>query len=78
MLETTTDTALARRESIADGLRRSARRDPDRVALRFGERSWTYAALDAAANRVARRLAAPASSRASGSPPTAATPMRTW
>ena len=56
MPETTTDTALARRESIADGLRRSARRDPDRVALRFGERSWTYAALDAAANRVARRL----------------------
>ena len=53
-----TDIALARRESIADALRRSARRDPERVALRFAERAWTYAALDAAANRVARRLAA--------------------
>ncbi|MEA2665074.1 MAG: fatty-acyl-CoA synthase [Candidatus Eremiobacteraeota bacterium] len=50
------DTTLARRESIADALRRSARRDPARVALRFAERSWTYAALDAAANRVARRF----------------------
>ncbi len=56
MLEATTDTTLARRESIADALRRSARRDPEREALRFAERSWTYAALDAAANRVARRL----------------------
>ncbi len=53
-----TDIALARRESIADALRRSARRDPERAALRFAERPWTYAALDAAANRVARRLAA--------------------
>jgi fatty-acyl-CoA synthase len=51
------DTTLARRESIADALRRSARRDPARAALRFAERSWTYAALDAAANRVARRFA---------------------
>lgn len=56
-MTTETDIALARRESIADALRRSARRDPERVALRFAERSWTYAALDAAANRVARRLA---------------------
>ncbi len=56
-MTTESDIALARRESIADALRRSARRDPERVALRFAERSWTYAALDAAANRVARRLA---------------------
>ncbi len=56
-MTTDRDIALARRESIADALRRSARRDPERVALRFAERSWTYAALDAAANRVARRLA---------------------
>lgn len=56
-MTTETDIALARRESIADALRRSAGRDPERVALRFAERSWTYAALDAGANRVARRLA---------------------
>jgi fatty-acyl-CoA synthase len=56
-MTTDSDIALARRESIADALRRSARRDPERVALRFAERTWTYAALDAAANRVARRLA---------------------
>ena len=55
--EPDTAIALARRESIADALRRSARRDPERVALRFAERSWTYAALDAGANRVARRFA---------------------
>ncbi len=56
MVHTDAQTALARRESIADALRRSARRDPERIALRFGERSWTYAALDRGANRVARRL----------------------
>ncbi|WP_439658268.1 amino acid adenylation domain-containing protein [Lentzea sp. HUAS TT2] len=31
---------------------------PDRLALTCGERSWTYAELDAAANRVAHTLAA--------------------
>ncbi|MFD4636242.1 amino acid adenylation domain-containing protein [Lentzea sp. NPDC058436] len=31
---------------------------PDRLALTFGDRSWTYAELDAAANRVAHVLAA--------------------
>jgi fatty-acyl-CoA synthase len=31
-------------------------RGGERVALRFGERVWTYDALDRAANRVARRL----------------------
>jgi fatty-acyl-CoA synthase len=50
------DLAAARADSIGAGLRRAASRDPLRAALRFGERSWTFAALDRAANRVARRL----------------------
>ena len=42
--------------TVGDLVRRSARRDPERVALVFGEQSWTYAGLDRAACRVARRL----------------------
>ncbi|MCA1838557.1 MAG: AMP-binding protein, partial [Actinobacteria bacterium] len=34
------------RNTIGDGLRRSAGRDPDKTALVFGERSWTYAELE--------------------------------
>ena len=37
-------------------LRRSASRFPDRVALTFADRSWTYADLDAAVDRVASFL----------------------
>ncbi|MFD9903325.1 acyl-CoA synthetase [Streptomyces sp. NPDC059063] len=37
-------------------LRRSARRTPDHTALRYGDRSWTYAALDDAVSRAARVL----------------------
>ncbi|MEZ5258173.1 MAG: AMP-binding protein [Ilumatobacteraceae bacterium] len=37
-------------------LERSARRVPDRTALTFDDRSWTYAELDAAVGRVAARL----------------------
>ncbi|GGG18126.1 acyl-CoA synthetase [Caldovatus sediminis] len=48
----------ARRNTIGDALRRSARRFRDRPALRFGERQWSYAALDLAADRVARCLLA--------------------
>ncbi|MCA1838556.1 MAG: AMP-binding protein, partial [Actinobacteria bacterium] len=44
------------RNTIGDGLRRSAGRDPDKTALVFGERSWTYTELDTAANRVANAL----------------------
>jgi acyl-CoA synthetase (AMP-forming)/AMP-acid ligase II len=58
MLDLGADPAIARRDGIGAGLHRAAPRDPARVALRFGERAWTYAALDAAANRVARRLSA--------------------
>lgn len=45
------------RASTVDGvLRRSARRTPDRVALVFADRSWTYAELDAAVTRAAGHL----------------------
>ena len=45
------------RSSTVDGiLRRSARAFPERVALRFEDREWTYAALDAAVSRAAAYL----------------------
>lgn len=45
------------RSSTVDGvLRRSARRSPEGVALRYGERVWTYAELDDAVSRAARVL----------------------
>ncbi|MFI6938811.1 acyl-CoA synthetase [Streptomyces sp. NPDC050418] len=37
-------------------LRRSARRTPERVALRYADRTWTYAELDDAVSRAARVL----------------------
>jgi fatty-acyl-CoA synthase len=42
--------------TVADLVRRSARRWPTRTALVFGERRWTYEELDDAASRVAGRL----------------------
>ncbi|RCV52870.1 fatty acyl-CoA synthetase [Marinitenerispora sediminis] len=43
--------------STVDGvLRRTAARVPDRVALRFGDREWRYAELDAAVSRTAAWL----------------------
>ncbi|MFK4148834.1 acyl-CoA synthetase [Streptomyces sp. NPDC004065] len=43
--------------STVDGvLRRSARRTPARVAVEYGERSWTYAELDDAVSRAAAVL----------------------
>ena len=45
------------RFSTVDGiLRRSAARFPDRTALRFAERAWTYAELDQAVTRAAGYL----------------------
>ncbi|GHE53426.1 acyl-CoA synthetase [Streptomyces longispororuber] len=45
------------RSSTVDGvLRRSARRTPDRTAVRYGDRAWTYAELDDAVSRAARVL----------------------
>src|SRR5689334_16630799 len=43
--------------STVDGvLRRTARRTPARVAVEYGERSWTYEELDAAVSRAASVL----------------------
>ena len=47
---------LAWRNTIGDVLRRSAARSPGVTALHFEDRVWSYRELDAAANRVARRL----------------------
>ncbi|MFH8221880.1 fatty acyl-CoA synthetase [Streptomyces sp. NPDC018057] len=45
--------------STVDGvLRRSARRTPARTAVEYGDRSWTYAALDDAVSRAASLLRA--------------------
>ncbi|MEU7426092.1 acyl-CoA synthetase [Streptomyces sp. NPDC040750] len=45
--------------STVDGvLRRSARRTPERVAVEYGERSWTYRELDDAVSRAAALLLA--------------------
>ena len=46
----------ARRNAIGDAIRRSAARRPEKDALIFGERRWSYAELDAGANRVAHAL----------------------
>lgn len=53
----TSGIARARRNTVGDALHRAARRERDRVALIFGERRWSFTDLDAAADRVARRLA---------------------
>lgn len=45
-----------RSSTVADVLTRTATRHPDRVALRFAERSWTYVELDRAASRAAGAL----------------------
>jgi len=45
-----------RSSTVADVLRRSAARVPRRVALRFADRQWTYAELDAAVTRAAGHL----------------------
>ena len=44
------------RNTVGDGLRRSARRDPAKTALVFDNRCWTFAELDAAVNRAAKAL----------------------
>ncbi|MEU2584194.1 acyl-CoA synthetase [Streptomyces avermitilis] len=47
----------AGRSVTVDGaLRRSARRTPERRAVRYRDRSWTYAELDEAVSRAARAL----------------------
>jgi fatty-acyl-CoA synthase len=46
------------RNTIGDAVRRSAARHPEKDAISFGGRRWSYAELDAGANRVARALLA--------------------
>ena len=48
----------ARRNTIGDAIRRSATRSPDKEALVFSGRRWSYAELDAGVNRVANALLA--------------------
>jgi fatty-acyl-CoA synthase len=48
--------SLAHASTVDGILRRSARRHPDRTALRFEDRSWTYAELDDAVSRTAGLL----------------------
>lgn len=50
------EAARARRDTISDALRRTARRYRDRNALSFGDRRWSFAGLDRAVDRVARGL----------------------
>ncbi|QBI56008.1 fatty acyl-CoA synthetase [Streptomonospora litoralis] len=50
------ESALARASTVDGVLRRTAARSPDRVALRFGDREWTFAELDRGATRVAAWL----------------------
>jgi fatty-acyl-CoA synthase len=55
--------ALARSQSLADLLRRTAARRPDRLALVNGDVRWTYADLDLAVDRCATALAARGAAR---------------
>jgi fatty-acyl-CoA synthase len=48
---------LIRRNTVGDAIRRSARLFRDRSALVFGDRDWSFAALDRAASHVARHFA---------------------
>lgn len=50
----TDDIIRARRNTLGDALRRSARRHRDRAALAHADRSWTFSELDRAASRVAQ------------------------
>lgn len=52
------DVEIASRNTIGDGLRRVAKRYPNKEALLFQARRWTYRELDAAVNRVANHLLA--------------------
>ncbi|HEY8414321.1 MAG TPA: AMP-binding protein, partial [Thermaerobacter sp.] len=55
-----TDALIGRalRNTIGDALRRSVRKNPQKEAILFGERRWTYAQLDAAVNKLAHALLA--------------------
>jgi fatty-acyl-CoA synthase len=55
---TEADIARARQHSLGDLLHRTARRDPDKLAVVAGELRVTYAGFDTAVNRCANALAA--------------------
>jgi fatty-acyl-CoA synthase len=55
---TAASVARARQHAVGDLLRRTAARDPHRLAVVDGERRATFAELDAAANRAANALTA--------------------
>ncbi len=46
----------ARQQTLGELLRRTARRDPDRLAIVCGDTRWTYAELDARCDALARAL----------------------
>lgn len=50
------DLARSRSNTVDDVIRRSASRFGDRIALRFEDRSWTYAELDRAVDALAAHL----------------------
>ncbi|GAA4904375.1 fatty acyl-CoA synthetase [Streptomonospora salina] len=50
------ETAQTRASTVDGVVRRTAARVPDRTALRFGDREWTFAELDQGATRVAAWL----------------------
>ncbi len=50
--------ARARRDTIGEALSRSAESRPEKTAITFGDRAWTYAELDLAADRLASGLLA--------------------
>jgi fatty-acyl-CoA synthase len=52
------DVRIARADGIGRAFSRAVRKRPNRDALRFDERAWTYAELERAAGRVAARLLA--------------------
>ncbi|MBN8891817.1 MAG: acyl-CoA synthetase [Rhodospirillales bacterium 70-18] len=51
-----TDAHRIRRNTIADAVHRAATHFGDRTALTFGDRAWSFRALDEAAGRIGRHL----------------------
>jgi len=50
-------TTIARRQTLSDVIRRSARRHPDKLAIVCGDTRWTYAEFDAVVGRLGAGLA---------------------
>ncbi len=56
MSEANSSASVLRSNSIASGIRRSAKKYRGKTALTFADRVWSYAALDLAAGRIAQAL----------------------